>query len=254
MLLIRLVVCAAVVCAAVRADAQTVPFVEASGELSPVSIGDRDTIWRIARLSGGVLDEGRAGVTVVADRQQRDALTDWTAGVSAFRRAGDWTLLGAAGFTPDADFLYRRSLEAEVARRLVGSLVVHGGYRHLAFPAVSVHIAQPAASLYFRRGELQGRTFIVRNRTLGRTTTTVLVRGLIDASSRLTLGGGVAVGSRIFDVAALSEPEADGWVAFGYAQVRLSPQWSLNVGAGGAREDPLFTQRTVSVGLRRSFR
>jgi hypothetical protein len=66
------------------------------------------------------------------------------------------------------------------------------------------------------------------------------------------ISGGGASGSRIFDVAAL-ERNQPGWVAFGTVRVGLNEQWFLTAGAGGAHEDPFFSQRTATLGLRHVF-
>ena len=254
--LLRLAVCLPFACVAATppAAAQGGIFVEASGEYSPVTIGDADISWHIGRLSAGWLDEGRSGWTAAGERHQRGSLIDWTIVASGFRRAGDWTVSGSAGATTEPDFLYRYSLEGELARRIVGTLVLHGGYRHLTFPAVDVRIVQPAASIYFPRGEVQVRAFLVRNLTLDRDSSAALLRGTVDVHRRVKLGGGAALGDRIFDIAALSTPDADGWVAFGFARISMNSAWSLDVGFGRAHEDPLFSQRTFSLALRRTFR
>lgn len=232
------------------AHAQATPFVELSGEVSPVRIDTYSTTWQVARLSGGVQDDGRFGLIGGADRQRRGQMTDWAFHGTAYRHLGDWTLAGSAGYSHEPQFLYRRSLEGEVARGIVGGLVLHGAYRHLDFPAADVHLIQPAASWYFSRGYVQARGFLVRNTTLDRDTQTVLLRGTVDVSPRVQLGAGTAIGARIFDVAALPDARADAWVVFGSARVRLAPQWTLSMTAGGAHEDPLFSQRTVGLGLR----
>jgi len=53
--------------------------------------------------------------------------------------------------------------------------------------------------------------------------------------------------------AAIPNAKADARVAFGSARFTMSPQWAMEVGIGGAREDPLFSQRTASVRVRRMF-
>ena len=253
----RLFVCAALVLAAgtPRAGAQTGPFVELAGEFSPVTIGGRDVTWRLGRVAAGVVEEERFGWTASAERHQRAALVDWTASAAGFRRAGDWTLSGGGGGVTGApDFLYRYSVEGELARRVAGSLVVHGGYRHLSFPDFSVQIVQPAVSWYFPRGEVQARLFGVRHAARDRRSAAVLLRAAWGVHPRVRVGGGAAVGERIFDVAALSEGEAGGWVAFGHAAVRVAPRWHVDVGAGRAREADVFSGRTFSLGVRRTFR
>ena len=70
---------------------------------------------------------------------------------------------------------------------------------------------------------------------------------------RVKLGGGGAFGERIFDIASLSTPDASAWVGFAYAHFTAGPHWGIDVGVGRAHEDPLFSQGTVTVGVRRSF-
>jgi YaiO family outer membrane protein len=236
------------------AAGQGAPFIEAAGEYSPVEIDAANLTWHLGRFSLGWFDEGRSGWTASAERHQRGAGVDWAGVASGFRRAGEWTVSGGIGVTARPEFLYRYSLEGELARRIVGTMVVHGGYRHLAFRDVDARVVQPAVSVYFPRGELQARAFLVRNLTLERSSEAFLFRGAAAVHPRLTLGGGAAVGTRIFDVAALTAADADAWVAFGYARFTIGPAWGLDLGVGGAHEDPFFSQRTVSLALRRTFR
>lgn len=247
------VAAAALAVAPAPAGAQGAPFVEVSGDYSPVSISTTDTTWRVGRVSGGWLDPGRSGVTAALERHARGRLVDWTGVATAFRRMGDWTLSGSAGVTTRPDFLYRYSLEGEFARRIAGPVVVHGAYRHLSFAHADVRIVQPALSVYFGDGELHGRLFLVRNLTLDRDSQAVVLRGTVPLHPRVKLGGGAALGNRIFDVAALSDAEADGWAAFGFARFALARSWSVDVGLGRAQEDPFFSQRTLSLAVRRTF-
>ena len=233
--------------------AQTGAFLEGAGELSPVSIGKANMTWQVAHAAAGVQQDGRFGWNAAVDRQQRARLVDWSFGAGGFRRASAWTFRGAGAFASQPDFLFRRSVEGELSRSIVGSLVVSGAYRHMEFRTATVHIAQPAVSWYFARGDMELRSFIVRNTTSGTHAKTLLLRGGVDASSRVRLAGGMAIGTRIFDVAAIPNAKADAWVAFGSARFTMSPQWAVEVGIGGAREDPLFSQRTASVRVRRMF-
>jgi YaiO family outer membrane protein len=235
------------------ARAQSGPFVEWSSELSAVSTGAQDTTWHVARIAAGVQRDGQSGWTLGAERHRRADLVDWAAGVGGFRRAGPWTVSGAVSRGVRPDFLYRYSLDAELARIVGSGFVVHGGYRHLRFRDARVHIAEPALSWYVRDHELQVRGFLVRNTTTDRQAATVLVRGSAEVAPRVRVAAGAAVGSRIFDVTTTPNTAADGWVAFGSARVQVSRRLSLMIGAGGAEEDPLFTQRTLSLGARWTF-
>jgi YaiO family outer membrane protein len=235
------------------AAAQNGYYIEASGDYSPVEIGTSRQTWQSSRLSGGFLDEGRAGWTIAAEREQRAQLVDWGGAIRGFRRTGDWTVTGGVGIGANPTFSYRRSYEGELARTVAGTLVAHGGYRYLGFKSVTVHLIQPGATLYLPRGDIGARYFIVRNESRATTTGTLLVQGTATVHRRLRLGGGGAFGERIFDIASLSTPNAASWVGFGYAHLAATPQWSIDIGVGRAHEDPLFSQRTLTLGVRRNF-
>jgi YaiO family outer membrane protein len=250
----QFVVSVAIACACTTpALGQTGPFLEVSGDFSPVRIGGTYVNWQMAHLATGVQQEGRFGWMAMADRHQRGNVFDVSFGANGFRRIGAWTVFGSAAFVDNPHFLYERSLEGEVSRTLVGTLVAQVGYRHLEFPNSRVGIVQPGLSLYFARGMLEARTFLVRNVTANTDNVTVLARGAFDATSRVRLMTGFARGARIFDVSSLSNPNADAWVAFGSARFAVAPLWSVEVGIGGAHEDPFFSQRTASLRVRRSF-
>ena len=232
---------------------QTGPFLEVSGDFSPVTIGGASVNWQMAHVAGGVQQEGRFGWMAMADRHQRGNVIDVTFGANGYRRIGAWTVFGSAAFVESPHFLYEQSLEGEVSRTLLGTLVAQVGYRHLEFPETRVGILQPGVSWYFSRGMLEARTFLVSNVTANTNNVTVLARGTFDATPRVRLMTGFARGARIFDVSALSNPNADAWVAFGSARFAVAPLWSVEIGIGGAHEDPLFSQRTASLRVRRSF-
>lgn len=234
------------------ASAQSGPFIDASGDFSPVTIGGADTTWHVARVVAGIQQDGVYGVNGSVERQQRGALHDISFQGGAFRRGHGWTIAGSAAAASHPDFLYRHSLEGDLSRELGGGLVVHGGYRYMVFGGSTIHIAQPGVSWYFARGDIEARGFAVRNRTTDRRSSALLLRASIDLSPRLRVSGGGASGSRIFDVAALARNEP-GWVAFGNVRAALTDQWFVTIGAGGAHEDPFFSQRTVTLGLRRTF-
>jgi hypothetical protein len=102
-------------------------------------------------------------------------------------------------------------------------------------------------------GDVGARYFIAHNTTRATTTGTLLVQGTVAVNRRVKLGGGGAFGERIFDIASLSTPNASAWVGFAYAHFTVSPQWGLDAGVGRAHEDPLFSQGTFTVGVRRTF-
>ena len=238
---------------AVAASAQGGYYVEAAGDQSSVDIGTSEQTWRNARLSAGFFEDGRAGWSVNAERQQRDQLIDWGGSARGFRRNGDWTFSGGIGFGADPTFSYRHSYEGEIARSVVGTLVAHAGYRYLGFDSAKVHLIQPALTLYLPHGDVGARYFVVRNATRATTTGTLLVQGTVAVNRRVKLGGGGAFGERIFDIASLSTPNAAAWVGFAYAHFTAGPRWGFDVGVGRAHEDPLFSQGTFTVGVRHTF-
>ena len=247
-------VCLVVWLAGVRpAAGQDGYYIEVAGDYSPVEIGTTEQIWKNTRLSAGFFADGRSGWNLNVERQQRDRLVDWGGLARGFRRTGNWTVSGGIGLGADASFSYRRSFEGEVARTVAGSLVAHGGYRYLEFATATVHLIQPAVTLYLPRGDIGARYFIVRNDTRATTTGALLVQGTVSAHRRLELGGGGAFGERIFDIASLSTPDAAAWVGFAFAHFNASPHWGIDVGVGRAHEDPLFSQGTLTLGVRRTF-
>jgi YaiO family outer membrane protein len=244
---------AGVVAIPALARGQNGAFVELSTDLSQVTSGGADTTWQVARLVGGRQVDGQFGWLFAAERHERGGRVDWAGEARGFRRRAPWTLSGAVGAAADPKFYYRRSLEGELARDIGGGLVVHGGYRHLQFPVSSVHVVQPALSWSGGPHDLQARGYLVRNTTTDQDALTVLVRGTLQASPRVRVGAGAAIGSRIFDVTAAESTDARGWVVFGYTQVLVTPHMLIVGGAGGAHEDPLFDQRTLSLGARWIF-
>jgi YaiO family outer membrane protein len=228
-------------------------YVEGSADHSPVDFGTAEQLWQAGRISGGWLEEGRSGWNVSVERQTRGTLSDWGVSTRGFRHTGDWTFNGGLGLSADPQFSYRRSFEGEIGRTIAGSLVAHGGYRYLDFSPTTVHLIQPGATLYFPRGDIGARYFLVRNDTRETTTGTLLTQGSIAVHPRLRLGGGAAFGERIFDVASLATPHANAWVGYGFARFTASPQWGIDIGFGRAHEDPMFSQRTLTVGVRRTF-
>lgn len=233
--------------------AQTGPFVEVSGDFSPVQIGAANVTWQVAHLAAGVQKDGQFGWMATADRHQRGSRFDVSFGASGFRRMGAWTISGSGAFVDRPHFLYRQSLEAELSRTLFKSLVAHAGYRHLDFPASTVRVAQPGLSWYYPRGMVETRGFLVRNMTTRTDNVSVLVRGTVAATPRIRFMTGFARGARIFDVSTLQTTNPDAWVAFGSVRFDVTPQWTVELGAGGAHEDPFFSQRTVSARIRRLF-
>ena len=250
---ISLFIAAASTVGAAKVNAQSGPFVEATAELSPVQIGGYERTWRVGRLAGGVDKNGDFGLNAGVERHQRGALVDWAIQTSGFDRLGDWTVAGAAAYASTPDFLYHRSAEGELSRRVVGGLVLRGGYRYLEFPSTTVHIGVPGVSWYFSRGEIGTQAFLVHNDLSGQRSSVLLARSAIDVSRRVTITGGLAAGARIFDVDTFGRGSHDAWQAFGSMRLRAADHWTMEVLAGGAHEDPLFTQQTIAMRVRWGF-
>jgi YaiO family outer membrane protein len=238
---------------AATANAQDGAFVEATAELSPVRIATYQSTWRVARVGGGVQKDGRFGWNANVERHQRGSSIDWAGTSSGFDRVGDWTFGASVGYSSAPDFLYRRSVEGELSRRIVGGLVLSGGYRYLEFPALTVSIAEPGASWYFSRGEIAAKGFVVHHEWSHRQSSVLLLRSAIDVSRRVAIGGGVAAGARIFDVDTFGRGSHDAWQAFASMRLRATEHWTMELLAGGAHEDPLFTQQTLATRLRWGF-
>lgn len=239
--------------AAGRAHAQDGPFVEAMAELSPVQIGGYQSTWRVGRIGAGVQRDGRLGWNAGVERHQRGGLVDWAGQAGGFQRLGNWTWSASAGYADAPGFLYHRSLEGQLSRRVIGGLVLGGGYRHLEFPATTVRIVEPSVAFYFPRGEIAAQGFLVRNDSSARRSSVALVRSAIDLSRHVSVTGGAALGARIFDVDTFGRGSHDAWQAFGSMRVRAGARLSMELMAGGAHEDPLFTQQTIATRVRWSF-
>src|ERR1051325_5799750 len=78
------------------AFAQSGPFIDASADFSPVTIGAAETTWHVARVMGGIQQDGAYGVNGTIERQQRGALHDLAIQAGAFRRGHGWTVAGSA--------------------------------------------------------------------------------------------------------------------------------------------------------------
>jgi YaiO family outer membrane protein len=210
--------------------------------------------WIVDRFGVTWVRPETGGLFTGVERHTRHSLSDVTAYFRGYHRAGDWTFLGGAGVTPAADFQYRSSVEAEVSRRLAGSLVGSAGYRFLAFRRDPVHLFQPGLTWYHSRGELQGRLLLSRSRATSGTSATVLVHNLYDIKARLRAGAGVAYGDRVFDALSLpSGSAARARLAFGHLRIGLTQRDAIEVGASFAHEEPSFGYRSLSVGYRRAF-
>jgi YaiO family outer membrane protein len=239
---------------AAPASAQPSPWAaDVTSERASVDIYGFSSIWSTERVQSMWSQPEVGGWLIAAERQQRGGLVDVSLSTLGYKQVGKWTLLGAAAATPDSQFLFRESLEAELSRRVVGTIVASGRYRYLDFRSVDVHQAQPALTWYHARGEVEGRAFVTRNMSVPRTTAAALIRSSYAFTPRLRLAGGVAVGDRIFDIASLPFGTARSRVGFGNVRVGLTTHDFIDVGATAAHEQPAFTYRSFSLGYRRVF-
>jgi YaiO family outer membrane protein len=222
-------------------------------ERSLVTIGDAVTHWDTARLQASLVRPKAGGWYAVIERQRRGQLSDVVVKTSAYRRLGDWTIAGGAGGSVHPSFLYRASAEAEVSRRIAGTLVGSMGYRYLGFAAATVQQWQPALTWYHTRGEISGRMYLTHKGAGVPSSVTGTLSTLFDVSPRVRLGASVAYGDRIFDVAALPTAHAAASMANARVRFGLTSHDFVEVGAGAAQEHPSFTQRTLSLVYRRVF-
>jgi YaiO family outer membrane protein len=237
-----------------RLSAQTIFTADLGVERSSVDLGQASEVWTTETARVGAASPLGGGWSLGVERQSRDTRTDVFVSATGYRRLGAWTLGGGIGGTPDATFLQRVSVNGEVSRATVGTLVASIGYRYLDFSTVGIHQAQPRLTWYNARGEVGVRGFVTRNPTLDRTSVAVLATALVEVHPRVRLGMYYAVGDRIFDVSSFVTPgSADSWLARGIVRVRVSgPNW-VEVGGGVAREAPSFSQTTIAVAFRRGL-
>lgn len=218
-----------------------------------MSLGDTRAAWWTGRAQLTYRRTTTGGAFVAVEPLRRFDRTDTTLVAAGWRHVGAWSLYVEAGATPHADFHYRRSAEIEVFRRMGGPWVPHASYRYFAFPSQNIGLIQPAITRYGTRSELTARVSFASNTTTGMRSASVFARGRYEATPRLTLGGGAAIGERIFDVTALSREPAAGWVAFAEARVATGRRSSVGVLARVAEEGSSFDQAAFGVTYRRSF-
>jgi len=222
-------------------------------ERSDVTIDDDRDTWGTERVQLSYRDPARGGVFVGFERQTRFDQADAVILAGGYRRLGEWTVFGQVGVTPRADFYFRQSVEGEISRRTIGTLVAHLKYRYLNFPTAKVQVLSPAATYYFAKGELHGRAFFVRNEELDVDSQSFLARGQYQLNDRFRLSGGVAFGERIFDITFLPEEPAEGWVVYGETLVRVHETGAIGISLGFAHEEPFFDRRSFSLYYRRWF-
>jgi YaiO family outer membrane protein len=213
--------------------------------------------WWTGRAQVGFQREATGGAFAAVEGYRRFHATDTTFVAAGWRHLGRWSLYAEAGVTPAANFYYRRSVEVEAYRRVGHSAwVPHLGYRYWRFPGLpeqDVHLLSPRITRYGARSELHARLILVRNTTQGTGSAAVFARGHWDARPRLRLGGGFAVGERIFDITSLPGQPAHGWVVFAEAHLGLSARDRLGVVLRRAAEGSDFDQTGIGLLYRRTF-
>lgn len=241
-----------------------VPSVLLSQEVSPwsvgytteradVSIGGADRIWTTDHVQLSWTTPQTGGWTVAIDRFARAGVTDVAVSGNAYKRANDWTYGGGGAWTADPSFIYRGFVGGDVSRRVVSTIVAGVGYRFLAFRGADIHQVTPSVVYYHPHGEVGFRVFSTSNTTASRTTRAVALSALYDITARVRVAGGVSVGTRIFDVAALPTAAATSHVGYVTGRVGLTAHDFVEVGASLATEDPDFTYRSFTAGYRRVF-
>jgi YaiO family outer membrane protein len=224
-----------------------------SGDRAAVTDGGIESTWTTTHLQAMWARPDVGGWLAAVDLSARGALDDVTVSTRGYRRLGDWTIAGGAGVTPHADFLYRAAADAELSRRIFGSVVASGAYRFMAFPTADIHQPQAALTWYHRRGEVETRGYFTRNTTAERTTTTVLARTAFALNSRMGINGGAAFGDRIFDISSLPSSTGESHQVFATLRMRVSRSDWIEAGLSQAREAPSFTYRSLILAYRRAF-
>lgn len=222
-------------------------------ERASVSIEGRESIWNTERVQVAWNKPGVGGVLVGGEQYRRYGLTDVPLFAQAYRRAGNWTVLGGGGATSGATFVYKHFVEGELSRRIAGTVVASVNVRRLQYTEAQVNQVQPAVTWYHARGELGGRWISTTNTTLDRHTTAWVVRGYQDLTPRLRISAGAARGTRIFDVAALTAVSARSRSVSATVRVGVTRHDFIEVGGTDAHEDPSYTYRSFLVGYRRVF-
>lgn len=236
------------------AQASASPWsVEATHDRATATNQGTRGIWTTDRLQLGWVRAEQGGWFLSTERQTRGPLLDMSVALRGYRRLGDWTTAAGASVSPASDFLSRTSLDVEVSRRMVRTLVASTAYRYLDFRRLDVHQVQPALTWYHPRGDVESRLYLSHNTATGRTSPTLQLRTTYQARPRLQLAGGVAYGDRIFDIASLPSGTSHSRVGFASVRIGLTSRDSVSVGGASAHEDPAFEYRSLSIGYRRTF-
>ena len=222
-------------------------------ERASVTIGNRDSSWNTDQVLVTWIRPSTAGWQGSIERYRRGDIVDVAVASHGYKRAGDWTFGGGAAASNAPHFIYRLLAETEVSRRIAGTFVGSLGYRFLSYTAANVHQLLPAVTWYHPRGEVSGRLFHTHNTTTATTTEAVLVRAIHDLTPRVRVSGGLSVGTRIFDVAALPSASGESRVAFGLVRIGVTSRDYVEAGMTAARERPDFSYRSVLLTYRRVF-
>lgn len=139
--------------ASATAVAQTSPWaVDGGRERVRVTNGGAKSVWTTDRVQVSWVRPESGGWFAAVERQTRGSAVNVTPSVRGYARLGAWTVAGGGGVTPDAIFQYRYSVDAELSRRVVGTLVAGAGYRFLAFNGQDLHQWQPSLTWYHPKG------------------------------------------------------------------------------------------------------
>jgi YaiO family outer membrane protein len=234
-------------------SAQSGWFVEMGGERSSVTDGTLKTIWSSEFATLGYRGETTGGWRASFERQTRGDLTDLVFTTGGYKRLGDWTIGGSAAGSPGSTFWFRRAFDAELSRRIVGGVVASVAYRYMRFPEVTVQQAQPALTWYHSRGEVQARLYVTTSSSRDTASLAMLLHASVQLNRHVGLSANVASGDRIFDIASLAYGPAPSWIGRAGIRLQLTRKNGIEIGGGYAHEDPLFTQRIVSLSYRRAF-
>ena len=224
-----------------------------SEDRAGVSLGTARTAWWSGRAQLSYRREGKGGALLAVEPLRRFDATDTTFIAAGWRQVGPWTAYAEAGGTPNADFHYRYSGQLEVFRRITGPWVGHAAYRHLAYSSQTVQLNSASLTREGGRTTLDSRLTLARNTTTDKNSLSVLARGHVDVRPGLRLGGGIAIGDRIFDVTSLAGDPVRGWVAFADARVGVGRGQFVGLHARVAEEGSTFHQTAVGLTYRRTF-
>lgn len=240
-----------------RARAQdAAPQTGWSGEIrtepSAVRIEGRDVSWWYNHAEVQYHAENKDIVYLGGETQTRDDVTNGMVILGGYAHRGDWYYFGEARAGIDPTFLYQVSLEAQ-AGRLFHHTLVSLDYRFLDFKTTDVHLGTGSVTQSFGWGEVEARVAYGENVALGKPIRMALLRALWFATPQLWIGGGAAVGTRLFDVVAIQLAQENGWTAFANASYQWTDRDRVRIDFGYSRENPSFRQVGGALSYRRRF-